>query len=770
MGASNREGAATAAPSRLQVLEEHGRIYGDLGLAIAFTAGVAGDDAKRVLAKGWPETKPLPDAEYGAGLLGNRGVNRNPVVVLRASGLVGIEADSAEDIATVEALSLPETVTVRSSADTKRHWYFRAPGKLGPKDAVAFRFEKGRLGADAGRYFVCPPAIHPNGETYRFLNAPGAVEIPEMPLDTYRWLTRKAAQQQGERREQIHAAPDAKIPEGSDRHGAVVRYARAVCNWSSNLDVVLASARAWNEAHCDPPISDSEVVRSVTNMVEKYARGEAPALDKEVVEAGIAEYIAGVNDSVVGDVDGAELLDELVTHFSRYMVMTESQTYVVSLFTVMTYCVKAFTVVPYLRVDSPTKRTGKSRLLELLEFAVQAPLKTGGVSEAALFRSLSDGTRTLLFDEIGAVLGEEAGNKNLHSDIGAVLLNGFSAGTPVIRCIGQGSHQEVVLFDVFGPKVLGGKGQLNDMITDRCLPIALKRKSKGEQVERWRRRHADQASKQLRLRMAIWAKAHLDELARANPDLPEQLDDRAQDISEPLFAIADAAGGDWPQRARRAVIELRGSDADADDDVGVALLTDIRKAFDTDPDVERLPTETLILTLCEDAERSWKTWSRGEQITPRALSGLLRTFGIKSSTIRFPDGLAKGYKREQFEDTWERYLSLPPGGPFAVTPVTTALPSGLSVTANPPEQADVTPVTEKCPHGGGEEEALLDDVHALIQEGVIEPPASTWTCPCGTETPGAGAATPAGTVVSIREPKCPFCDRKYKPEYRSVKA
>ncbi|MGZ4379248.1 MAG: DUF3631 domain-containing protein, partial [Gaiellaceae bacterium] len=148
------------------------------------------------------------------------------------------------------------------------------------------------------------------------------------------------------------------------------------------------------------------------------------------------------------------------------------------------------------------------------------------------------------------------------------------------------------------------------------------------------------------------------------------------------------------------------------------------------------------------------------------LSGVLRTFGIKSSTIRFSDSLHKGYKREQFEDAWERYLSLPSGGPLSVTSVTTAVSSGLSVTANPPDQANVTGVTEKCPSEGRGEEPVLDEVRELISEGVIEPPSSTWECPCGTEAPRPGAATPTRTINSIRLPECGFCGRKYKPEFR----
>ena len=37
-----------------------------------------------------------------------------------------------------------------------------------------------------------------------------------------------------------------------------------------------------------------------------------------------------------------------------------------------------------------------------------------------------------------------------------------------------------------------------------------------------------------------------DEFAR--PEIPDALDDRAEEAWEPLFAIALLAGGDWPDR------------------------------------------------------------------------------------------------------------------------------------------------------------------------------------------------------------------------------
>jgi hypothetical protein len=48
---------------------------------------------------------------------------------------------------------------------------------------------------------------------------------------------------------------------------------------------------------------------------------------------------------------------------------------------------------------------------------------------------------------------------------------------------------------------------------------------------------------------------------------------------EHLLAIADLAGGDWPQRSGDAAVALSGNGQDADDSLGVMLLADVRVQF-----------------------------------------------------------------------------------------------------------------------------------------------------------------------------------------------
>ena len=151
-------------------------------------------------------------------------------------------------------------------------------------------------------------------------------------------------------------------------------------------------------------------------------------------------------------------------------------------------------------------------------------------------------------------------------------------------------------------------------------------------------------------------------MKHAEPELPAELSDRGWDIWEPLLAVAEAAGGAWPERAREAAVQLSG-DQEADDDTfGIQLLWDVRVVFE-EADVDRLPSADFVAHLRALEEAPWCYWGKSRKdpgLTQKDLANLLRPFGIRSRDRRFGEGTRKGYLRENFEDAWEHYL--PPSG------------------------------------------------------------------------------------------------------------
>jgi hypothetical protein len=108
----------------------------------------------------------------------------------------------------------------------------------------------------------------------------------------------------------------------------------------------------------------------------------------------------------------------------------------------------------------------------------------------------------------------------------------------------------------------------------------------------------------------------VDALFGAEPELPEELDDRAQDIVEPLLAIAEKVGEEWPQKARDAAVALlTGEHREDSESLGVRLLRDIRSVFDEEG-TDRLRTTGILTALNKRDDAPWGNL-RGRPPAPR---------------------------------------------------------------------------------------------------------------------------------------------------------
>ena len=208
----------------------------------------------------------------------------------------------------------------------------------------------------------------------------------------------------------------------------------------------------------------------------------------------------------------------------------------------------------------------------------------------------------------------------------------------------------------------------------------------------------------------------------ARPTLPDFLSNRAADNWEPLIAIAAAAGGDWLIRANDAAQALTGTSATSDS-VGIELLRGIREAFDAEAH-DRLPTARLIERLVADDTARWTAFSRGRPITSAQIAKLLGRYGITPGTVRIGSTTAKGYRREQFDEAFLRYLP--------ALPAKTAFPA---VTPSQPHEkqpfGDIAPRHIGEPVTAAESSQALDSPTMLPRDGSKTenpvPEASPWS-------------------------------------------
>ncbi|MBB5981502.1 DUF3631 domain-containing protein [Kribbella solani] len=315
-----------------------------------------------------------------------------------------------------------------------------------------------------------------------------------------------------------------------------------------------------------------------------------------------------------------------------------------------THGVPAWNCAPRLVIRAPEKRCGKSRLLDMADGMVHRPLMTTNASPSAVYRSIGlmpSDPPTLLIDEADTIFGPKAGD---NESLRGLLNAGHQRGRPTLRYDAGTNNVEHI--ETFAMAALAGIGVMPDTIEDRAAVIRMRRRAAGEFVAPYRVRRDKPVLTDLRERLALWVSAHLEELADSEPAMP--LEDRAADTWEPLIALADLAGGRWPQAAREAALTLLAELQDSSEvSQSVRLLSDCRTVFG---EARALSSAVIVQRLRGDDELPWQEQPSPTGLTVRRLAVLLKEFDITPRNHRWQDGTqSKGYSRDDFTDAWARY-------------------------------------------------------------------------------------------------------------------
>lgn len=404
------------------------------------------------------------------------------------------------------------------------------------------------------------------------------------------------------------------------------------------------------------------------------------------------------------------LLGKVRAFFATYVVVPSPEFLdVIALWIAHSHAIAAAETTPRLVFKSPEKESGKSLSLEILDLLTPNPLSIINTTIAAIFRLLDQETSTILFDEVDAVFGAKAAPG--YEELRALLNAGYRRGATVARVTGEGKKMTVHRFPVFAATALAAIGDLPDTIESRAIVVPMRRRAPDEQIASFRRRKAQFAADDLRGWLHDWAEHHVDELEDADPAIPEGIADRAADIWEPLLAIADLAGGEWPQRARAAAtLILQGRVAD-DLSLGVQLLADIKATMGI---ANRMSSAQMIAALNELDEAGWGGWHDGKGMTARDLARRLKPYGIRSKVIRLDDNSTpRGYLREDFTDAWVRYLRVLDGPPVGSA---TSATSATRIRTHVADVADVADFTG----GNGHLDLTSEQLDELYRDAVME--------------------------------------------------
>ncbi len=380
-------------------------------------------------------------------------------------------------------------------------------------------------------------------------------------------------------------------------------------------------------------------------MLQVFSAAHAPTAKPA------AQGESRTQESVTLTATGAEILDWIVNFLRRFVSLSMEQARAAALWIVHTHAIDAADSTPYLSINSAEKQSGKTRLLEVMKLLVREQWFTGRVTAAVLVRKIDAVVPSLLLDESDAAF---AGDPVYAETLRGVLNHGHRRGGCSSLCVGQGAAITYKDFSVFCPKAIAGIGKLPDTVADRSVPIRLKRAPRGR-VERFRERDAEREAKPQKSQIAAWCKAHIQELRDARPDTPSGLSDRQADVCEPLLAIADAVGGEWPKNARGALLKLcTGAQAD-DDSVGVRLLQDIKNIF-TEKQADEISSTDLCDNLALVETSPWAEWSHGKSLSTVKLAKLLKPFEVYPGPLS--SGQVRGYRLSAFEEAFSLYIPL----------------------------------------------------------------------------------------------------------------
>jgi hypothetical protein len=481
--------------------------------------------------------------------------------------------------------------------------------------------------------------------------------------------------------------------------------------------------------------------------------------------------------------NGAAVLDDVGAFLARFVVYPSEHAQVAHvLWIAHAHLMDAWESTPRIAFLSPEPASGKTRSMEVTELLVPDPVAAINVTPAYLFRKVGgeDGSPTILFDEIDTVFGPKAKE---NEEIRALLNAGHRRGAVAGRCVVGGKIVETEEIPAYAAVALAGLGWLPDTILSRCVIVRMKRRAPDERVEPFRRRVHAPIGEALRRRLTGWGIAILDAATEARPQMPTGVEDRNADIWEPLLAIADIAGGRWPDRARTAAAALVAVAREVEPSLNIRLLADLRTVFGAE---EQLATKKILAELYLIEDGPWNDM-KGKPLSDSQLARRLKQYGVKSRGIRVGDSTPRGYVRADLHDVWRRYL--PPLADKAATAATATTsqsfqggnvaPAGFEAATDGPEpQRDVNPDVasvasrnEAC--CGSDSARSADEMGFVAPVAPVAPSAGNGGLPPGEDRICAHCGRLGGNEVAFgegssvrlhRECEDSFIDRRMREE------
>lgn len=352
-------------------------------------------------------------------------------------------------------------------------------------------------------------------------------------------------------------------------------------------------------------------------------------------------------------VNGEELVDDLATSLHSFVIMREEEAYAIAFWIIHTYFIRppsypqVFEFSPILNISSPERQCGKSTLRELIHELVPRPLNVMNASESALFRKISSSLPTLLIDEADTFLRNRG-------ELTGILNSGYKQDGNILRQGGK-NYEETIEFSTWSPKCIAGIGRLLDTLESRCLTIRLKRKRTSEAVDRRNKvlKNDPNYFTNYKRKILRFSQDNESAIITLTPEMPMELDDRTQDNWHGIFKVANFISEAALEKAKTSAKLLASLKYD-DQSISIELLRDIQQIINR-VNQPRYSSSFLADELKKDLDRPWATYNRSG-LSPNNLASLLREFDIYPKQGKIGVDNLRGYDKEMFTETFDRYL------------------------------------------------------------------------------------------------------------------
>lgn len=327
--------------------------------------------------------------------------------------------------------------------------------------------------------------------------------------------------------------------------------------------------------------------------------------------------------------------EAMVAFSRRYVYHPDTATHHVTvLWSMHTHMMEKWRFTPRLYVTAPQPKCGKSTQADLLAFFAYKPLPVASTSAAGLFRAISHWAPSVLLDEADNQFSSAQDRRVLTG----VVNEGYKKNGYVLRS----ERMQPVKHFVFGPLAFIGidNGSLPEATQTRCIPIQMRPPKSGTDTQTFDPDEHEEYRDEVQWRLTEF----IDQVVRVEPDFEVggvTIGGRMKQIWTPLWSIAVALGGPWPERVRAAAQTHQFNHVIS---VEARVLSATRDAF-RDQSGDRVAATALADYV--------SGYDDIPTLSPKGLHTSMRAYGVQPSKS---NGTST-YWRRDLEPVWAEWLS-----------------------------------------------------------------------------------------------------------------